>query len=81
MLNIRFVNKICKDTQLNDETILFLTIQFSISYKVKWFQVLLCIKNDSIKQQLFVKWWNSSISNKSIKHKSTKLNGSKYCYV
>ena len=28
-----------------------------------------------------VKWSNSSISNHSIYHKSTKLNGSKYCYV
>ena len=28
-----------------------------------------------------VKWPNSSISNDSIQHKSTKLNGSRYCYV
>ena len=28
-----------------------------------------------------VKWSNSSISNNSIQRKSTKLNGSKYCYV
>ena len=27
------------------------------------------------------KWSNSSISHNSIQHKSTKLNGSKYCYI
>ena len=41
-------------TQLNDQTVLFLRIQFSISQKVEWFQVLLCITNKSIKQQSVV---------------------------
>ena len=41
-------------TQLNDQTVLFLTIQFSVSYKVEWFQVLLYITNNSIKHRSFV---------------------------
>ena len=39
-------------TQLNDQTVLFQAIQFSIL--VKWFQVLLCITNNSVKHQAFV---------------------------
>ena len=34
-------------TQLNDQTVLFQTIQFS---KVNWLQVLLCITNNSVKR-------------------------------
>ena len=37
--DICFENTIFKYTQLNDQTVLFVTIQFSISHKVKWFQV------------------------------------------
>ena len=29
--NIGFVKTFCRDTQLNDQTVLFITIQFSIS--------------------------------------------------
>ena len=31
VLNIGLVNTLCRYTQLNDQTVLFLTIQFSIS--------------------------------------------------
>ena len=52
--NIWFVNTFCRYTQLNDQTVLFLTIQFTKVNKVKWFQVLACITNNSIKHQSFV---------------------------
>ena len=45
--NIWFVNTFCRYTQLNHQTILFLTIQVSISQK------MLCITNSSIKYQSF----------------------------
>ena len=35
---------------LNDQTVQFQTIQFSISQQSKWWQVLVCITNDSTKQ-------------------------------
>ena len=44
------------------------------AYTVKWFQVLPCITNDSIKHHVIclhtVKWSNSSIFNNSVLHKS-----------
>ena len=49
ILDIWFVN-----TQLNEQTVLFLTIQFSISQKIKWFQALLCITSYSIKHPSLV---------------------------
>ena len=49
LLNIWFVNTFCRYTQFNMQTVLFLTIQFSISRNIKRFQVLLCITNNSIK--------------------------------
>ncbi len=54
ILNMWFVNTFCRYTQLNDQSDVFLTIQFSISQQRKWFQVLLCITNNSIKHQPFV---------------------------
>ena len=50
---------ICKHifryTRLNDQTVLFLTNQFSIKVnKVKWFQVLIYISNNSNKHRSFV---------------------------
>ena len=41
---------------------------FSLVNKVKWFQLLLCITNNSIKQSFVykVKYKNSSISNNSV---------------
>ena len=41
-------------TQLNDQTGLFQTIQFSMSTKLKWFQVLQCIPNNLIKHHKFI---------------------------
>ena len=43
---VLFNVKICLYTHLNDQIVLFLTIQFS---KVRSFQILLCIINSSIK--------------------------------
>ena len=54
ILNKWFVNTFYRYTQLNDQTVPFLTIQFSLSQYVKCFQVLLCITNNSIKHQSFV---------------------------
>ena len=34
ILNIWFVNTICRYTQLNDQTVQFLTIQFNISQQI-----------------------------------------------
>ena len=41
-------------TQLKDQTVLFLTIQFNYDNKVKWFQALLYITYNSIKHQSFL---------------------------
>ena len=56
------------NTQLNVKTILFQTVQFSMSIKLNGPHVLLCITNNSIKYQLFytVKYKNNSISNSSV---------------
>ena len=51
ILNIWFVNTFCRYTRLNDRTVLFLKIQVN---KVKWFQVLLCNTENSIKHVSFV---------------------------
>ena len=53
ILNIWFINTFSTYTLLNDQSVLFLRIQFSWSHKVKWFQVLLCIINNLIKHQSF----------------------------
>ena len=41
-------------TQLNNQTVQFQAIRFRVSQQVKWFQVELCITNDSIKYQSFI---------------------------
>ena len=48
LLNMIFVNTSCRYTQLNDQALLFLTIQF------KLLQILLYISNNSNKHQSFV---------------------------
>ena len=53
ILNIWFINTFCRYSQLNDKTVQYLTIQFSIN-QFKWFQVLLCITDNSIKHKSFV---------------------------
>ena len=62
----------------NAKSFLYIYIKYMISkhkpeliflHTVKWFQVLLCITNNSIKQQSFVytvKWLNSSIYTNSV---------------
>ena len=48
------MNTFWRYTQLNDPKVLFLTIRFSTSNKVKWSQILLRITNNLIKYQSFV---------------------------
>ena len=47
-------NTVCKYTLLNDQAVLFLTIQFIISQQNKCSHVLLCLNNNSVKYQLSV---------------------------
>ena len=54
-MNIKFASTFCRYTKLNDQTVLFLTIQFNC------FQVLLCITNNSMKHQSFVSELNDQI--------------------
>ena len=64
---IWLVNIFCRYTQLNDQTVLFLIIQFNISQH-RYFQLLLCTTNNSIISHLFThsSWSNSFICNNSI---------------
>ena len=55
ILNLWLVTTFCRYTHLNDQTVLFLKIPFSISQQsFQWFPALLSIINNSIKHQSFV---------------------------
>ena len=83
IINIWFLNTFCRYPLLNNQIVLFQIIQFSIhKSKVKWFQVLLCIPNNSIKHQSFVctQLNEQTVLFQTIKFDmSIKLNGSPWC--